>query len=47
MALTEIIDTIPIFMRRVYLRKGLVAAVWALALGHTFGALIYYFVVVS
>lgn len=45
MALTEIIDTIPVFMRRIYLRKGLAAAVWALALGHSFGALIYYFVV--
>lgn len=46
MALTEIIDTIPIFMRRVYLRKGLTAAVWALALGHSFGAFIYYYIVV-
>lgn len=45
MALTEIIDTIPIFMRRVYLRKGLAAAVWALALGHSFGAFIYYYIV--
>jgi stage V sporulation protein AB len=43
MALTEIIDTIPIFMRRIYLRRGLVAAVWGLALGHTAGSLFYYY----
>ena len=43
MALTEVIDTIPIFMRRIYLRRGLVAAVWGLALGHTVGSLLYYF----
>lgn len=46
MALTEIIDTIPIFMRRLYLRKGLAAAVWGLALGHSFGAFVYYYIVV-
>lgn len=46
MALTEIIDTIPVFMRRVYLRKGLMAAVLGLALGHSAGAFIYYFIVV-
>ena len=43
MALTEVIDTIPIFMRRIYLRSGLVSAVWGLALGHTAGSLLYYF----
>ena len=43
MALTEVIDTVPIFMRRIYLRSGLVAAVWGLALGHTAGSLLYYF----
>ena len=43
MALTEVIDTIPIFMRRIYLRKGLVGAVWGLALGHTAGSFLYYF----
>ena len=43
MALTEVIDTIPIFMRRIYLRKGLVGAVWVLALGHTAGSFLYYF----
>lgn len=44
MALTEVIDTIPIFMRRIYLRKGLVGAVWGLALGHTAGSFLYYFI---
>lgn len=43
MALTEVIDTIPIFMRRIYLRKGLAAAVWGIAIGHTAGSLLYYF----
>lgn len=43
MALTEIIDTIPIFMRRIYLKKGLVAIVWSLAIGHTAGALLHVF----
>ena len=43
MALTEIIDTIPIFMRRIYLHRGLVAAVWGLALGHSVGSLLYYY----
>lgn len=39
MALTEIIDTIPIFMRRIYLKKGLVLIVWSLAIGHSVGTL--------
>lgn len=43
MALTEIIDTIPIFMRRVYLKKGLVLTVWSLALGHVTGGLLHTF----
>lgn len=43
MALTEVIDTIPILMRRIYLRKGLIGAVWGLAIGHTAGSLLYYF----
>lgn len=43
MALTEVIDTIPIFMRRIYLRKGLVGAVWGLAVGHSLGSLLYYY----
>ena len=41
MALTEIIDTIPIFMRRLYLKKGLVLIVWMLALGHVLGSLLH------
>lgn len=41
MALTEIIDTIPIFMRRLYLKRGLVAIVWSLAVGRSAGALLY------
>lgn len=43
MALTEIIDTIPIFMRRIYLKRGLVAIVWALAIGHSAGSLMHVF----
>lgn len=43
MALTEIIDTIPIFMRRVYLKKGLVLIVWSLSLGHVLGGLLHSF----
>ena len=41
MALTEIIDTIPIFMRRLYLKKGLVVIVWALAVGRSAGSLLH------
>lgn len=43
MALTEIIDAIPIFMRRIYLKRGLVTIVWSLAIGHTAGALFHTF----
>ena len=43
MALTEIIDTIPIFMRRIYLKKGIVAIVWSLAIGHSLGSLLHIF----
>ena len=43
MALTEVIDTIPIFMRRIYLKKGLAAIVWAVAVGHTAGSLLHIF----
>ena len=43
MALTEIIDTIPIFMRRIYLKKGIVLIVWALAVGHSAGSLLHTF----
>ena len=41
MALTEIIDTVPIFMRRIYLKKGLAAIVWSLAFGHVAGSLLH------
>ena len=41
MALTEIIDTIPIFMRRLYLKKGLAVIVWALAIGRSAGSLLH------
>lgn len=41
MALTEVIDTIPIFMRRIYLKRGLVSIVWSLAIGRTAGAFLY------
>ena len=43
MALTEIIDTIPIFMRRIYLKKGLILIVWSLAIGHVAGSLLHVF----
>lgn len=43
MALTEVIDTIPIFMRRVALKKGLVLIVWTIAIGHTAGSLLHTF----
>lgn len=43
MALTEIIDTIPIFMRRIYLKKGIVAIVWFMAIGHFLGSLLHIF----
>ena len=43
MALTEIIDTIPIFMRRIYLKKGIVLIVWALAFGRSAGSLLHVF----
>ena len=43
MALTEVIDTIPIFMRRVYLKRGIVMIVWSLAVGHSAGALLHMF----
>lgn len=43
MALTEVIDTIPIFMRRIYLKKGIKAVVWSLAIGHSLGSLLHVF----
>lgn len=43
MALTEVIDTIPILMRRAALKKGLVMIVWSVAIGHTAGSLLHTF----
>ena len=43
MALTEVIDTIPILMRRAALKKGLVLIVWTIAIGHTVGSLLHTF----
>lgn len=43
MALTEIIDTIPIFMRRIYLKRGLALIVMSIAVGHTLGSLLHVF----
>ncbi|MGE4215376.1 MAG: stage V sporulation protein AB [Anaerotignaceae bacterium] len=41
-SLAEIIDVVPIFMRRARLTKGLSVFVLALALGKVFGALAYF-----
>ena len=41
MALTEVIDTIPILMRRMYLKVGLISVVWSVAIGHTLGSLLH------
>ncbi len=43
MALTEIIDTIPIFMRRISLKKGIILIVWSLAIGHAMGSIAHIF----
>ena len=43
MALTEIINIIPIFARRMDLRRGLELLIASMALGRTAGALIFYF----
>lgn len=43
MALTEIINTIPIFMRRIYLKRGLALTVVSLAVGHSLGGLLHVF----
>lgn len=43
MALTEVINTIPIFLRRIDLKKGLALIVVSLALGHTAGGLLHIF----
>lgn len=43
MALTEIVDTIPIFSRRIRLKTGMPWIILAMALGRSTGALIYYY----
>lgn len=41
MALTEIVDAVPIFSRRIRLKTGLPWIILAMALGRTAGALVY------
>ena len=43
MALTEIINIIPIFARRLDLRRGLGLLVLSMALGRTIGSLLFYY----
>ena len=43
MALTEIINIIPIFARRLDLRRGLELLVLSMALGRTIGSLLFYY----
>jgi len=43
MALTEIVDTIPIFSRRIRLKTGMPWIILCMALGRAAGALIYYY----
>lgn len=38
----EMLDSIPIFSRRIRFRDGLKALVWSIALGKTFGSLFYF-----
>jgi len=42
MALTEILDIIPIFTRRISLRRGMELIVTSMAVGRTLGALLYF-----
>ena len=42
MALTEIVDVIPIFSRRIGLKTGMQWLILSMALGRMFGGLIYY-----
>ena len=42
MALTEIVNIIPIFTRRITLRRGMELIIFSMALGRTLGALLYY-----
>lgn len=43
MALTEIVDAVPIFSRRIRLKKGMPWIILSMALGRSAGALIYYY----
>lgn len=43
MALTEIVDIIPIFSRRIRLKKGLAFVILGMALGRSLGAVLYYY----
>lgn len=42
MALTEIVNIIPIFTRRITLRRGMELIIFSMALGRSLGALLYY-----
>ena len=43
MALAEIADVVPVFVRRIRLKKGLPLVIVSAALGKTLGSLLYYF----
>lgn len=43
MALTEILNIIPIFSRRMELRRGLSLVVFSMVIGRTVGALLFYY----
>ena len=43
MALAEIADVLPVFVRRIRLKKGLPLVIVSAALGKTLGSLLYYF----
>lgn len=43
MALTEILDVIPIFSRRINLKKGMAALITVMGVGRTIGALLFYY----
>ena len=43
MALTEIVNIVPIFTRRIDLRRGMEILIASMAVGRTVGSLIYYY----
>ncbi|NLG03391.1 MAG: stage V sporulation protein AB [Clostridia bacterium] len=43
MAIAEMLDTIPIFTRRISFQKGLNLTIFVMAVGKTIGSLIYFF----